>query len=83
MVGQDAVLASICVSAGDAACVAEIKAMPLPHAAGWAARRWDGLREQAAEAGARFNIAPVADGVRFAWHMPLVTSGTREPEAAP
>ena len=71
VIGQDAVLASVGVTAGYAACVTQIKAMPLRHAADWAWQEWDGLREQAALAGASVNIDPVADGVRFAWHMPL------------
>jgi len=77
VIGQDAVLASVGVTAGDVACVTEINATPLPHAADWAARGWDGLREQAAVAGASVDLAPVADGVRFTWHMPLIASGTR------
>ena len=35
------------------------------------------FRGPGALAGASVNIAPVADGVRFAWHMPLIGSGTR------
>ncbi|HEY5398000.1 MAG TPA: hypothetical protein VIL16_21665 [Trebonia sp.] len=83
VIGQDAVLASVGVTAGDAACVTEIKATPLPHTAGWASQGWDGLREQAAIAGASVNIDPAADGVRVAWHMPLITTATPEPRAAP
>ena len=77
VIGQDAVLGSVGVTAGDAACVTEIKAMPLPHAVGWASQGWDGLREQAALAGASVNIDPVADGVRFAWQMPLINADSR------
>jgi len=83
VIGQDAVLASVGVTAGDAACVAEIKATPLPHAVDWASQGWDGLRERAAIAGTSVNIDPVADGVRFVWHVPLITTGTPEPQAGP
>jgi len=82
VIGQDAVLASVGVTAGDAACVTEIRATPRPDAADRISQGWDLLREQAAIAGASVSIAPDADGVRFAWHMPLIAAGTPEPETA-
>ncbi len=80
VIGQDAALASIGVTAGDAACVAEIEATLLRHAIGWTARESDVLREQAARAGASVDIVPVPGGVRFAWRLPLITAGVRGPQ---
>jgi len=81
---RDAVLASIGVTADEAACVTVIEARLLPHAAdaGWAARESPGLREQAARAGASVDIEPGPDGVRFAWRLPLVAAAAPGPRAA-
>jgi signal transduction histidine kinase len=81
VIAQDAVLASIGVTADEAACTTVIEAR-LPHAAGagWAARQSPGLREQAARAGASVDIEPGPDGVRFAWRLPLIAAGAPGPQ---
>jgi signal transduction histidine kinase len=81
VIAQDAVLASIGVTADEAACTTVIEAR-LPHAAGagWAARESPGLREQAARAGASVDIEPGPDGVRFAWRLPLIAASTPGPQ---
>ena len=48
----------------------------LPHAVGLGARESDGLREQAARAGASIDIAPVPGGFRLAWLIKLNQIGT-------
>jgi signal transduction histidine kinase len=79
VIARDAAVASVGVTVGEAACVTIVEAALLPHAAhaDWAARESPGLREQAARAGARVDIDHVPGGVRLAWHLPLVTPGTR------
>lgn len=79
LIGRDAVLTSIGVSSDEAACVTVIQATLLPHTPSWAARESDGLREQAARVGASVDIDPVPGGVRFAWHLPLITAGAAGP----
>jgi signal transduction histidine kinase len=81
VIAQDAVLASIGVTADEAACTTVIEAR-LTHAAGagWAARQSPGLREQAARAGASVDIEPGPDGVRFAWRLPLIPAGAPGPQ---
>jgi hypothetical protein len=81
VIAQDAVLASIGVTADEEECTTVIEAR-LPHAAGagWAARQSPGLREQAARAGASVDIEPGPDGVRFAWRLPLIAASAPEPQ---
>ncbi len=73
VIGPDAVPASIGVTTDEDACLTVIEATARPHAAGmdWAARKHDGLTEQAARAGGSIDIESIPGGVRYALRLPL------------
>ncbi len=73
VIGPDAIPASVGVTTDDKACLTVIEATARPHAAGldWAARKHDGLVQQAARAGGSIDIEPIPGGVRMALRLPL------------
>lgn len=73
VIGPDAVPASIGVTTDEDACLTVIEATARPHAADvdWAARKHDGLTQQAARAGGSIDIESIPGGVRYALRLPL------------
>jgi signal transduction histidine kinase len=72
-IGPDAVPARIGVTTDEETCLTVIEATARPHAADmdWAARKHDGLIEQAARAGGSIDIESIPGGVRYALRLPL------------
>ena len=80
-IGPDAIPASIGVTADDEACLTVIEATARPQAADvdWAARKHNGLVEQAARAGGSIDIESIPGGVRYALRLPLDGAASLEP----